>query len=64
MWLLFVIGIIALAPSVGFMACGLAPWVMRGVGLVVGFLAQWCLVFVRRSATPPKGAFVIGGDDE
>lgn len=63
-WLLVGILILAICPACGFVVCGFVPWVMRAVGLVVGFLAQWCLVFVRRSATPPKGAFVIGGDDE
>ena len=63
-WLLVGILTLALIPASGFVVCGFGPWVMRAVGPVVGFLAQWCLVFVRRSATPPKGAFVIGGDDE
>ena len=55
---------LALVPAVGFVVCGLAPWVMRATGVVVGFLALWCLAFVRRSVTPPKGAVILGGDDE
>lgn len=54
----------ALVPAVGFVVCGLAPWVMRATGVVVGFLALWCLAFVRRSVTPPRGAVILGGDDE
>ena len=36
----------------------------RALAVVALFAAVWSLAFVRRSATPPKGAFVIGGDDE
>lgn len=55
---------LALVPAVGFVVCGLAPWVMRATGVVVVHLALWCLAFIHRSATPPKGAVILGGDDE
>ncbi len=53
-----------LIPAAGFVESGFSAWILRALVVLAIFAAMWCLAFVRRSATPPKGAFVIGGDDE
>jgi len=56
-----VTGIIAAFLYVCF---GTEPFVIRSFGVFAGFVGVYCVAFVRRGWFPPKGAVILGGDDE